>query len=214
MKRLLPLLLTALLLLSACGQGEQPAPAGEAPESTEIQELSDPMERAVDPELLAQWRDQYYATLPDLSDWGNHKTDLEYYLGVKAGTGSYLADPQLQAAAAAVTGGEALPFEDSDRVRELAWALAPYLYFPAGETKDILEDTQAIPYKAYNDGEDFFMIGYMTPDDCTERMNLSGYGWYDGNVLEVFISKMDGHVICAKFWCGPWLGPVVILPWD
>ena len=188
MKRLLPLLLAALLLLSACGQGE----------SRTLQELLDaPVDPLPEPSgdgLLFSLRySAEPAPLPTLSRDGE---------ALPLTRSDAYADPVCQQAAYGVSGGKAIV--TVEEISRLAWALAPCLsaldeeLLPAA-----LEERAWMPFSATQYSDGVWAIDYYLPGKYRDYRGLylgSCLVSYDESLpdLTVYCSAGDGHVICVE----------------
>lgn len=188
MKRLLPLLLAALLLLSACGLGE----------SRTLQALLDaPVDPLPEPSgegFLISFRfSEDPAPLPSFSFDGEPVplTPRDVY-----------ADPVFQQVAHAVSGGE--PLDSAKKIARLAWALAPCLsaldeeLLPAA-----LEERAWMPFSATQYSDGVWAIDYYLPGKYWDYRGLymgSCLVSYDETLpdLTVYCSAGDGHVICVE----------------
>ena len=188
MKRLLPLLLAALLLLSACGQTE----------SRTLQALLEaPVDSLPEPSgegFLISFRfSEDPAPLPSFSFDGEPVplTPRDVY-----------ADPVFQQVAHAVSGGE--PLDSAKKIARLAWALAPCLSVLDEDLLPwALKGLSRMPFSAtlYEDG--VWAIRYYLPDKYRDFRGLT-FGFdavcYDDSLpdLTVYCSAGDGHVICVQ----------------
>ena len=188
MKRLLPLLLAALLLLSACGQGE----------SRTLQALLDaPVDPLPEPSgegFLISFRfSEDPAPLPSFSFDGEPVplTPRDVY-----------ADPVFQQVAHAVSGGKRL--DSAKKIARLAWALAPCLSVLDEELLPAaLEERAWMPFSATQYSDGVWAIRYYLPDKYRDFRGLT-FGFdivcYDDTLpdLTVYCSAGDGHVICVQ----------------
>ena len=192
MKRLLPLLLAVLLLLSACGQGESRTlhallgePVGPLPEL------------GGDGLLFSLRYSAEPAPLPPLS------RDGEALLLTPADA---YADPLCQQATYGVSRGKAIV--TVEEISRLAWALSPCL---SALDEDLLpaalEERGWTPFAAtqYTDG--VWAIDYFLPGKYRDYRALylgSCLVSYDDTLpdLTVYCSAGDGHVICIEKCAG------------
>ena len=186
MKRLLPLLLAALLLLSACGQGETLQALLDAP--------VDPLPEPSGDGLLFSLRySAEPAPLPTLSRDGE---------ALPLTRSDAYADPVCQQAAYGVSGGKAIV--TVEEISRLAWALAPCLSALDEELLPVaVEGLGRMPFSAtlYEDG--VWAIDYYLPGKYRDYRGLylgSCLVSYDESLpdLTVYCSAGDGHVICVE----------------
>ena len=186
MKRLLPLLLAALLLLSACGQGGTLQALLDAP--------VDPLPEPDGEGYLISFRfSEDPAPLPSYSFDGEPVplTPRDVY-----------ADPLLQQAAYAVCGGE--PLESAKKIARLAWSLAPCLSSLDEELLPAtLEERGWMPFSATYYADGVWAIDYYLPGKYWEFRGLymgRDTLFYDDTLpdLTVYCSVGDGHVICVE----------------
>ena len=186
MKRLLPLLLAALLLLSACGQGETLQALLDAP--------VDPLPEPSGDGLLFSLRySAEPAPLPTLSRDGE---------ALPLTRSDAYADPVCQQAAYGVSRGKAIV--TVEEISRLAWALAPCLsaldeeLLPAA-----LEERAWMPFSATQYSDGVWAIDYYLPGKYWDYRGLymgSCLVSYDETLpdLTVYCSAGDGHVICVE----------------
>lgn len=186
MKRLLPLLLAALLLLSACGQGETLQALLDAP----VDSLPEP---GGDGLLFSLRYSAEPAPLPTLSRDGE---------ALPLTRSDAYADPVCQQAAYGVSRGKAIV--TVEEISRLAWALAPCLSALDEELLPwALKGLSRMPFSAtlYEDG--VWAIRYYLLDKYRDFRGLY-FGFdivcYDDTLpdLTVYCSAGDGHVICVQ----------------
>lgn len=188
MKRLLPLLLTALLLLSACGQGE----------SRTLQALLDaPVDPLPEPSgngLLFSLRySAEPAPLPTLSRYGE---------ALPLTRSDAYADPVCQQAIYGVSRGKAIV--TVEEISRLAWAQAPCLSALDEQLlPPTLEERGWMPFSATQYSDGIWAIDYYLPGKYRDYRGLylgSCLVSYDESLpdLTVYCSAGDGHVICVQ----------------
>lgn len=188
MKRLLPLLLTALLLLSACGQGE----------SRTLQALLDaPVDPLPEPSgngLLFSLRySAEPAPLPTLSRYGE---------ALPLTRSDAYADPVCQQAIYGVSRGKAIV--TVEEISRLAWAQAPCLSALDEQLlPPTLEERGWMPFSATQYSDGIWAIDYYLPGKYRDYRGLylgSCLVSYDESLpdLTVYCSAGDGHVICVE----------------